>query len=182
MKGLMIFTNYFEDVEGIATVDILRRANIDLDCVSLHDNKQVLTAHQNKMLFDKSLNEVDYYNYDFLVIPGGPAVFKELHQDKLVEKIIKHYCDNKKLVCAICAAPSLIGKHGYFDNQEYTVFPGCEGPITKGIKTDKPVVVLDNFILAKSMYYANDFALEIVRRIKGDDVYNQISNSIKGII
>ena len=180
MKGLMIFTDGFEDVEGIAVVDILHRARIDLESVSLHNNL-VNTAHNNKMIFDKTIEKIDYHNYDFLILPGGPAVFKELHSNKLIDTIVKYFCDNNKLVCAICAAPSLIGKHGYFKGLRYSCFPGCEGPITEGILSNNPIEVSDKFITARSMYYACDFALEIIKKIKGVEAFNQISNSIKGL-
>ena len=180
MKGLMLFNDYFEDVEGIAVVDVLNRANIELEKVSLNDYV-VKTAHGNKMIFDKTINEIDYRNYDFLIIPGGPAVFRYLHNNPLVDEIVKYYCDNNKLVCAICAAPSLIGKHGYFKDLKYACFPGCEGPVVAGTKSSNPIEVSNNFITARSMYYANDFALEIVKKIKGIETYQHIRDSIKGL-
>lgn len=180
MTGLMILANGFEDVEGLATIDILRRAKVNLTCVTLK-NTTITTAHRNKIVFDKSIKDVDYKKYDFLILPGGAAVFNELNSSAIVEQIVKYFCDNEKLVCAICAAPLLIGKYGYFKDLEYTCFPGCESQISAGIRVDKPLVYCKNYLTARSMYYACDFALEIVSLVKGTDIAIEIAKQIKGL-
>ena len=180
MKGLMVLANGFEDVEAIATIDVLKRAHVNLTLANLHKSNEVTTSSNNKFVVETNLKELDYTSFDFLVLPGGKAVFNELDKSKLVEEIVKHFCDNKKLVCAICAAPLLIGKHGYFKDLEYTCFPGCNEGI-EGKLSEKPVVATYNFITAKSMYYTSDFALEIVSRVKGNDRAFAIATSIKGL-
>lgn len=181
MKGLMIFTNGFEDVEGIAVIDILKRAKINLTCVTLNKTNEVITSHNNKIVFNESVSDIDYKKFDFLVLPGGPAVFKELDKSKIVDEIVKYFCQNEKLVCAICAAPHLIGKHEFLADLEYTCFPNCNEQIVNGILIDKPVVHSKNIITARSMYYACDFALEIVSTIKGNDKAVEVAKQIKGI-
>ena len=181
MKGLMILANGFEDVEAIAVIDVLKRAGIHLRCVTLHNRDIVTTSSNNKLIIEKSLKDVDYKNYDFLILPGGKAVFNELDKSKVIDEIVKHFCDHNKLVCAICAAPLLIGKHGYFKDLMYTCFPGCNESIIDGVLSDRPLVRINNFITAKSMYYACDFALEIVSAIKGNEVAIEIAKQIKGL-
>ena len=73
MKGLIILVNNFEDVEALATVDVLRRSGIIIDTTSL-DNKDVITQSNNKMKVDYLLNEVNVDEYDFLIL----RVFLEL--------------------------------------------------------------------------------------------------------
>ena len=181
MKGLMILANGFEDVEAIATIDVLKRAHVNLTCATLHSKNEITTAQNNRVVFETSLKDVDYSCYDFLILPGGQAVFKELDKNKLVEEVVKHFCDNKKLVCAICAAPLLIGKHGYFKDLEYACFPGCNESITEGTLSENPLVHSGNFITARSMYYSCDFALEIVSTVKGNERALEIAKQIKGL-
>ena len=178
-KGLMIFADGFEDVEGIATYDVLHRAGIDVTRVGF-DNKNVLTAHGNLITFEKRLADVDYQNFDFLIIPGGPAVFRVLDNSKLIEEIITHFVNKNSLVATICAAPLLVGKLGFLKNKKYTCFPGCDVKIIGGIKEDVPIVCDGNFITARSMYYSCDFGLEIVRFLNPSK-YETIKNSIKGV-
>ena len=181
MKGLIILANGFEDVEAIGTIDVLKRAHVNLTIASLHSKNEVTSSSNNKILVETTLKDIDYTQYDFLILPGGKAVFNELDKSKLVDEIVKHFCDNKKLVCAICAAPLLIGKHGYFKYLEYACFPGCNETIIEGTLSDKPVVVCENFITARSMYYTCDFALQIVSAVKGNDRAIEIGKQIKGL-
>ena len=181
MKGLMILANGFEDVEAIAIIDVLKRAHVNLTLTNLHKTNEVISSSNNRLVVETNLKEVDYTSFDFLVLPGGKAVFNELEKSKLVEEIVKHFCDNKKLVCAICAAPLLIGKHGYFKDLEYACFPGCNESILEGTLSDKPVVVANNFVTARSMYYTCDFALTIVSLVKGNERAIEIAKQIKGL-
>ena len=179
MKGLIILVNNFEDVEALATVDVLRRSGIIIDTTSL-DNKDVITQSNNKMTVDYLLNEVNINEYDFLILPGGKAVFNILDKDKRIDDLIDYFYHNNKLICAICAAPRLIAKRGYFKNLKFTIFPGCIDTEVEGKQVTKGVVVEDKFITAKSMYYSVEFALEIINKLQGKDQKNKIEKQIKG--
>lgn len=181
MKGLMIFADGFEDVEGLATVDILKRAGISLDLVAFNKDKKVLTSSNIRISLDFSLDEIRYENYDFLIIPGGRAVFQHLNHSYEVAKMITYFCENKKLVGAICAAPALIGKLGYLRDKEYCVFPGCGDQIVHGKLSDQPVIIDQNIITARSMYYSCDFALAIVGYLSGNAKAEQIRKQIQGL-
>ena len=179
MKGLIILVNNFEDVEALATVDVLRRSGIIIDTTSL-DNKDIITQSNNKISVDYLLSEVNFNEYDFLILPGGKAVFNILDKDKRIDDLVDYLYVNKKLICAICAAPRLIAKRGYFDNLKFTIFPGCLETEVLGKQVSKGVVVEDYFITAKSMYYSIEFALEIIKKLQGKDQKKKIENQIKG--
>ena len=179
MKGLIILVNNFEDVEALATVDVLRRSGIIIDTTSL-DNKDIITQSNNKISVDYLLSEVNLNEYDFLILPGGKAVFNILDKDKRIDDLVDYFYVNKKLICAICAAPRLIAKRGYFDNLKFTIFPGCLETEVLGKQVSKGVVVEDYFITAKSMYYSIEFALEIIKKLQGKDQKKKIENQIKG--
>ena len=115
MKGLIILVNGFEDVEALATIDVLRRSGIIIDTTSL-DNKDIITQSNNKIQANYLLNEINTQEYDFLIIPGGKAVFNILDNDNRIDQLIDEFYNNNKLICAICAAPRLIAKRGYFKN------------------------------------------------------------------
>ena len=87
---------------------------------------------------------------------------------------------NEKLVASICAAPHLLGRKGYFNNLEYTCFPGFEKYCVGGIYKNQGVVVTKKFITAKSMYYSIDFALAILEYLYGKEYSKKIELSLKG--
>lgn len=179
MKGIIILVNGFEDVEALATIDVLRRSGIQVDTASL-ENKEVLTQSGNVIKVPYLLNELKVEDYDFLILPGGKAVFNILDKDIRIDNLIDYFYNNKKLICAICAAPRLIAKRGYFKNLKFTIFPGCLDEEVLGKQVDKGVVVEDKFITAKSMYYSIEFALEIIKKLQGNKQALEIENQIKG--
>ena len=83
------------------------------------------------------------------------------HFTKLVK--VKFYFKNKngKYICAICAAPSILGKKGLLEGKEAICFPGFEEELF-GATVSKDFVVKDgNFITAKGMGSAIEFGLQI---------------------
>lgn len=179
MKGLIILVNGFEDVEALATIDVLRRSGIQVDTTSL-DNKDVITQSNNKITVDYSLKELNILEYDFLILPGGKAVFNILDKDARVDYLVDEFYNQGKLICAICAAPRLIAKRGYFKNLKFTIFPGCLDEEVLGKQVNKGVVVEEKFITAKSMYYSIEFALEIIKKLQGKNQMQIIKKQIMG--
>lgn len=179
MKGLIILVDGFEDVEALATIDVLRRALIQLDMVSL-DKKEITTQSKNIIKVPYLINEIDCKTYDFLIIPGGKAVFNILDKDSRIDGIITNFYINNKLICAICAAPRLLAKHGYFKNNKYTSFPECVDEQYLETRIEDGVVISGTLITAKSMYYSIDFALAIIEKLCGKELKEKVLKQIKG--
>ena len=179
MKGLIVLVNGFEDVEAIATIDILKRSSIEIDTTSL-DNKEVVTKSKIKLYTDYILCDVNVDDYDFLIIPGGGAVFNILDKEKRIDDLIDSFYKQNKLICAICAAPRLIAKRGYFKNQKFTIFPDCLDGEVEGEIVNEGVVIETQFITTKSMYYTINFALEIIEKLQGKEQKLKIEKEIKG--
>ncbi len=178
MKGLILLTNGFEDVEAIATIDVLRRSNIQIDTVAL-DNREVLTQANNKIIVQYLIKDISYDDYQFLIIPGGKAVFEVLDKDLRIDEIVEYFYKANKLICAICAAPLLLAKKGYFQNCKFTSFPNCVEHNLEN-RIDKGVVVSDKIITAKSMYYSIEFALEIIAKVQGETQKQLVLKKLKG--
>lgn len=177
VKGLILLANGFEDTEAITTIDILRRAKIELDLVSVSENIDILTQSKIYIKAEKLLKDVVLDDYDFLVIPGGGAVFNVLSKMEVINLVIKEFDQKNKLIASICAAPSLLGKLGLFKDLEFTCYPSCEEGF-EGIYTKKGVEIHKNYITAKSMAYTVDFGLAIVSYLLGEEVKNNVSNAI----
>lgn len=175
MKGIILLDNYFEDTEALATLDVLRRGGIDVLKVNMTNNEVIETQCGNKLLVKDFYKDIDFKNYDFLIIPGGRAVMNTLMNDKRVYDSIHEFDKEKKLIACICAAPALLRNE--LKGLEYTCFPGFEKYID-GIKREQGVVKTNNYITAKSMYYSIDFGLEIVKYLTGN---TELVNSLKAI-
>ena len=170
MRGLMILANGFEDTEALATHDVLQRSKLAIDLVTINDNKEVISQYNLHLVLAKTLKDINYNDYEFLVIPGGGAVSKVLAKTPEIKAVIAGFVKREKLVATICAAPSLLADEGYFIGEKFTCFPGCE-TASKGGKYmgNKGVVVSNKFITGKSMAYSLEFGLAIIKYLQGKD-------------
>ena len=181
MNLLMLIVDDYEDTECIATLDVLTRGGNNVTLASLMKRKEIKPKLGRNIVVDNLFEDIDYKNFDGVVIPGGPGSFKIMPNIDIVENIIRYFADNNKLVASICAAPHLVGKLGYFKNREYTVHPGFEDQIIGGIyRRDLGVVVSDNFITAKSMYYSIAFGLAIHEYYYGKASRDALEKSCMG--
>ena len=179
MKGLILLVNGFEESEAIITIDLLRRANIEIDLVSLTNSLTVTSSGNITVSCDKLYSITKLEEYNFLVIPGGKAVFN-YHLDSIVTKEIVDYFMSKNLVvAAICAAPMILGKYGYLKDKHFTCFPNCEEDHFGGIYEPEYGAVQDgNIITGKACGTTFDFAQTIIEAVlnteTADDVINKV--------
>ena len=97
----------FEEVEGLTVVDLLRRAGIETDMVSIMGRKEITGARKIPVLADKLFEEQD--DPDVIVLPGGMPGTKNLMACKpLCDALVQADAAGKRLA-AICAAPSILG-------------------------------------------------------------------------
>lgn len=181
MKALIILTSGFEDVEAIATIDILKRSGIEVTSAYL-TYPSIISQSGLNLTIDDCIDNVVLKHYDLLIIPGGKAVMESLDKSSKIDEVLEYFYSNKKLICLICAAPRLAVKKGYFKDLNFTIFPGCLTGIEKvlGNNLNTGVVVEENFITAKSMYYSIEFALAIVNKVLGSKIKDKTEKQIKG--
>lgn len=181
MKGLVLLGDLFEDTEALTTIDVLIRAGESITRVAVKDSLEVLTQCGGKVICDEIISNIKFDDFDYLILPGGKASFTILNKDKVVENLVDDFVSKNKLVAAICAAPHLLGRKGYFKDREFTCFPSFEEYCEGGIyRKDLGVVRDDKFVTAKSMYYSIEFALNILAFLYGEDKIDLLVKSLKG--
>ena len=181
MRHLMLFVDGFEDVEAIATLDVLLRGKEEVVKASLMERKEVVSKSGNRLILDTLIEDIDLSSFDSLIIPGGPGSFNIMGHLPIVDKIIGFFVENNKLVSAICAAPFLVGRLGYYKDKNYTVYPGFEDQVIGGTYLkDQGVVVDGKFITAKSMFYSIEFGLAIYRYFHSEEETYKLRLSLKG--
>ena len=178
-KVLMMFADGVEECEALVTRDVLVRAGVEVTMFSIMEREVIMSSHKVLIKCDKYQLD-DLNQYDGVILPGGGLGTQNLDKYPLMDKVLKHFADNHKLLCAICAAPMVLGHRGYLKNKKFTCFKGCEEGLD-GIYTGNGVEKSDNVITGKSMYYSADFGLEIVGYLLGEEKAAQIGNAIKSI-
>ena len=91
-KIAVMFADGFEEIEALGTVDILRRAGVTCDIVSIQ-KETVTGAHGIKIQSDKIISE-DIKNYDMIVCPGGLPGAEYLSECELLIETIKEFGQN----------------------------------------------------------------------------------------
>lgn len=151
----------FEEIEALATVDILRRAEMDVRTVSVTGEKEVTGAHAITVTAD--ITEINLDDVDAVILPGGMPGTLNLKASDKVQDAIKYSFDNNKLMCAICAAPLVFGGAGFLKGKKAACYPGFEPELIGADVVYEPVVRDGNIITSRGAGTAHLFAFEILK-------------------
>ncbi|HET9571415.1 MAG TPA: DJ-1 family glyoxalase III [Bacteroidales bacterium] len=179
MKRIYLFlAPGFEEIEAISTLDVLRRANLDVKSVSITDGLKVSGAHGIAVDADCMYAEVDFEEAEMLILPGGMPGTKNLNMhDDLKHALTQHAMANKPLA-AICAAPMILGQLGLLEGKEATCYPGNEVHLKGAIHSEYMIVQDGNIITASGPGVAVEFALQIVEHFLGEEKMEEISKAM----
>lgn len=169
----------FEEIEALATVDILKRAQIEVKTVGIGSNV-IRGAHGISVVTDVIDSDINLdSSLEAVILPGGMPGTLNLQKNDNVNLAIDYAVSKKLLVCAICAAPLILGHKGILAGKKATCYPGFEKDLQGAEVTGEHVVKDGNIITAKGAGVAVDFALEIVAFLKNRDLSDEINASIQ---
>ena len=127
MSRVCIFlADGFEEVEALTVVDLLRRADIKIDMVSISDTLQVRGRSDIEVTADVMWDEAHAEKSDMLILPGGMPGVKYLGEHKGLTELLMKYAAEGRLLAAICAAPTVFGQLGLLKGRKATCYPGLE--------------------------------------------------------
>ena len=168
----------FEEIEALTTVDLLRRAGIETETVSITGHLPVTGAHGVKVIADILFEDAVYSTCDFIVLPGGiPGATNLDAHEGLREKVLSFFNQGKGLA-AICAAPIVLGHAGVLEGKKATCYPGFEGELMGAELMTDTVVSDQGVITSRSAGTAMPFALAIIEALKGKEAADEIAGSI----
>ena len=161
-KIAVIFANGTEEIEGLTPVDVLRRAGVSCDLVSVNGLTPV-GSHGITVTADKTVEQVDFSDYDGIVIPGGMPGAINISACQIVLLAISDMLEKGKLVCAICASPAVVlADNGLLKTEKATCYPAPQFIKSLGDKyTANDVEVCANFITANGPKSAMAFSIAI---------------------
>lgn len=174
----MFLADGFEEVEALCPLDILRRAGLEVTTVGIGKDT-IIGAHGITVQAD--IPDVMYRDSspDMIILPGGMPGSSNLDESKTVDAALRAAARKGAYLCAICAAPMVLGKRGYLNGKRAVCYPGFEQHLEGATVSETETVVRDgNMITAKGMGVALEFGLELVRTLKNDETAEQIKKSI----
>ena len=160
----------FDEIEALAPIDVMRRAGMDVFTVSMTENRLVKGATGNNIVADMSISDLSPDKIDWLVFPGADKSEDAVNLNEDLCNIVKKHWNNGGNIAAICAAPALVlGPLGIINGMEATGYPFLKEDFEKngGIYSEEPVVIGNRLITSKGPGTTLEFALAIVRNVKG---------------
>ena len=155
----------FEEIEALAVVDMLRRAGIDVETVSITEQTSVSGAHGIKVEADTVISKANLGDAQWLICPGGLPGSTNLAGCKALTDALKAQEAKGGKIAAICAAPGVVlAPLGILEGKEATCYPSFEQYFTEGTsyRDDVPVCVSDNVITACGPGVTMKFASAII--------------------
>lgn len=168
----------FEIIEAMSPIDMLRRADIEVKTVGV-TGKNVTSSCNIKVEADITIDDFSYNDVEAIILPGGMPGTVNLENNKVVQSAIDKAIKDNVIICAICAAPSILGNKGLLKGIEATAFPSFIEYLDGAVISEKFVVRSGNFITARGAGVSVDFGLEIVSAIKGNDEAKRIREQIQ---
>ena len=177
-KVVIFFANGMETCEALNTIDLLRRANINVVSASITGNLKISTSCKVELHADILANDIDYDSVNMLILPGGMPGTTNLAKNKLVCDKCLDFAEQGKYLAAICAAPSVLGRLGILKNRNATCYPGFEDQLIEATYINTGLVDDGNIITARALGSAFDFALNLIEKLCGKEAALNVKNSI----
>ena len=170
MKKVYVLLNEtFEEVEALTIVDYLRRAEIEVKTVSMHDELYVKSSHDVVVKADMLFKDLNKEEIDILFIPGGLPASRILSENEEVKELIRYLDKNKKTISAMCAGPLSLETAGIIKDKEITSFPSVKDQLNPKAYLEDAVVISDNVITSRSAATAGFLAMTLIEKIAGEE-------------
>ena len=175
----VFLANGYEEIEALATVDILRRAGLNTVTAGV-GVVTTRSAHNMWLMSDMCADKhFDCSKLSGVVLPGGMPGTLNLEKSPIVQEALRYAMEQNLPVGAICAAPSILGHAGYLQGKKATCYPGFESELTGAILVDDAVVTDGNITTACGPGVAIDFALELVRVLVSAEKADEIRRAMQ---
>ena len=163
MKCAVFLAGGFEECEGMIPVDLLRRAGMTVDTVSITEEHAVTGSRGVTVMADKLWKEIDPETYDVLILPGGKKGKENLEAFEPLKAAFARHYEAGRLTCAICASPSIFGHMGILKGKTFTCFPDFNENGFGGTYSEELAVRDGNLITGKGMGASVEFSREIIK-------------------
>lgn len=164
-KALIFLAPGYEEVEMLTVVDMLRRAKIETNMVSITDSLSVTSSHNVTIQADILFDKADFDNAQILILPGGMPGTTNLRACEPLCAKLKEFDRLGKKLAAVCAAPTVLASLGLLEGKKATCYPTFADQLETGEYVKQPVVTDGNVITSRGMGTCIDFAGAIIEAL-----------------
>ncbi len=170
MKNAVIFiAPGFEEIEALTPADVLNRVGVNVELISITEDKSVTGAHGLTIVCDRVFEGKPVDEKDIIILPGGMPGTKNLQAHTKLADLIREYDAQKKWIGAICAAPMILGEMGLLKDRKATCFTGFEHHLKGASHYPVPAITDGHIITGRGIGAAMEFSLEIVANLYGHE-------------
>ncbi len=186
----VVLAEGFEEMEAVAPIDLLRRAEVEVTVAVLEGPLEVTGRNGITLRADATFDAEAALASTCLVLPGGPGTGTLRAHEGLLE-VIRQRHGERNLTAAICAAPSVLDAAGVLKDHHFTAhFTVAEKlsgtlvqlPTVEDAFLDDtyqvPVVDDGPVLTSRGAGTAIEFGLALVGRLRGNDIAREVSDSI----
>ena len=179
-KVYEFLANGFEEIEGLAPVDILRRGGVDIKTVSITGTEWVETSHGITIKADLKFEDIQSFeDADMLLLPGGMPGSSHLNEHEGVRQALIAQHKAGKRIGAICAAPMVLASTGILDGKKATCYPGFEQYFSDSTEYTATLFQEDgNVITGEGPAATLPYAYKILSYFAGDGITGELQKGM----
>ena len=174
----VFFADGFEEMEAFSAVDVMKRAGLQVEMVSVTPKEIVTGSHGIPVLCDKNIVNCDFFDAELILMPGGLPGATTLDACEDLHRLIQRFADENKPIAAICAAPMILGKMGLLKGRKATCYPGFDKYLEGAQYTGALVEKDGNYITGKGPAAALPFALAVVEHLLGAEKVAELKQAM----
>lgn len=175
--ALLILASGFEEIEALAPVDILRRAELSVVVASTVEGP-VTGRCGVKVVADTTLDNVLGEEFRLIILPGGAKGTENLRGDTRVLELIRRQYSAGRFIAAICAAPTVLKASGIIKGRCVTSHPTVREELKEATLCDERVCVDGNIITSQGPGTALEFAFKLAELLAGKEVVERINRGV----
>lgn len=177
-SAVILLHDGFEEMEAVAPIDLLRRADVAVTTASVHDESLTVTGRNGiPILADAAFTDLDCGDFDALILPGGPGIARHVRGNERVIGAVRRHFDAGRVTAAICAAPLVLKDAGILPGPSFTAHTSALEALPEA-RTDLAVVEDGPLTTSRGAGTATAFALAIVARLTGASTARTVAESI----
>ncbi|HEU4408075.1 MAG TPA: DJ-1 family glyoxalase III [Polyangiaceae bacterium] len=167
-RALVVLAPGAEEMEATITVDVLRRAKVEVLVAGLEGPGPVTCSRGVRLVPDLALADARG-PFDLVALPGGAAGARALAASAELGRILREQEAQGRPIAAVCAAPIALAAHGVGRGRAMTCHPSVRDRVAPHARLAPGRVVEDGpFTTSQGPGTSFDFALALVRRLCGE--------------
>lgn len=180
MKVVVFMANGFEVLETFSPIDVLKRCGAEVTTVSINDDLFVESSQKDIFKANKLLNDIDYKDFDLIILPGGYPGYVNLRENKKIVEILKFFLENNKKVAAICGAPTIFPYNRLAIGRNLTAHSSTKEQFLENYNYIEEAVVVDkNIITAVGAGHSLDFAFKIAEQFFSKEKIDEVKKGME---